>query len=86
MASGFRPNVFDPVLIIAQIIALQCLYYVSMGLWITLSDIIGGVQISVDQIFDYKVSWNYSCPSEVLVRDFVLPLNGSFREPTMDGW
>ena len=55
MASGFRVNVFDPVLITAQIIALQCSYYLSMGIWITLSDIIGGVQISVDQIFDYKV-------------------------------
>ena len=56
MASGFRANVFDPVLIIAQIIALQSCFYISFGLWIVIADSIGGIHRSIDQIFDYRVS------------------------------
>ena len=56
MAGGFRANIFDPLLIVAQILAMQCSFYAFMGLWILLADLIGGIQPSVDQILDYRVS------------------------------
>ena len=55
MSGGFRANIFDPVLVVAQIVAMQCSFYTFMGLWIVLSDLIGGIQPSVDQILDYRV-------------------------------
>ena len=61
MAGGFRANIFDPLLIVAQIVAMQCSFYAFMGLWILLADIIGGIQPSVEQILDYRVSVCLSC-------------------------
>lgn len=56
MVSGFRGNVFDPVLILAQIMAMQCCFYVSFGLWLWLAAVMGDIPVSIDQIFDYHVS------------------------------
>merc|ERR550525_1726925 len=41
-------------MIIAQIATLQSLYYVSLGLWIFVFDIIQGSPRSLDQIFMYQ--------------------------------
>ena len=59
MASGFRAVVFDPILIIAKILTLQCCFYTTLGLWIVIADSIGGIHKSVDQIFDFRVKSNY---------------------------
>ena len=56
MAMGFRSNIFDPILIASQIVALQSCFYVTMGLWLVLADLIAGIELSVDQLFDYRVS------------------------------
>ena len=56
MAAGFRSNIFDPILITAQIVAMQCCYYIFLGLWLLLADTIGGINTSLEQIFDYRVS------------------------------
>ena len=56
MATGFRANIFDPILIVAQIMAMQCCYYLSTGAWLLIADFIGGVPISLDQMLDYHVS------------------------------
>lgn len=58
MAGGFRSNIFDPVLLGAQIVTLQCCFYVTMGLWLVLADLVAGIELSVDQLFDYRVSIN----------------------------
>ena len=59
MAGGgtgsFRYTVWDPLMIIAQIATLQSLYYVSLGLWIFIFDILQGLPRSLDQIFTYQV-------------------------------
>lgn len=54
-SSGFRAKVFDPLLIISQIIALQCFFYVSLGLWVVFSDSIAGIHPSFNQLFNYRV-------------------------------
>ena len=56
MVAGFRSNIFDPLLVSAQIVAMQCCFYVFLGLWLVLADMIGGIHASLDQIFDYHVS------------------------------
>ena len=54
-AGSFRYTVWDPIMIIAQMATLQSLYYVSLGLWIFIFDILQGSPRSIDQIFMYQV-------------------------------
>ena len=65
MAGGgpgsFRYTVWDPFMIVAQMATLQSLYYVSLGLWIFVFDIIQGSPRSLDQIFMYQVSFISCC-------------------------
>lgn len=43
--------VFDPVLIVYQIISVQCLYYATMGLLLVCFHLIFGSILSLDMIF-----------------------------------
>lgn len=59
MSGSFRVSVWDPPLIISQIIAVQCFMYVSLGLWtIVLVHMIAGQPLSTDYIFRYQVRLN----------------------------
>ena len=56
MSGSFRISVWDPPLIISQIIAVQCFMYVSLGLWtVFFVHMIAGQPLSVDYIFRYQV-------------------------------
>jgi len=54
----FRITVWDPVLIIAQIVSVQCLYYFTMCVWITIISYVVGTSRSLDIIFEFKVHSN----------------------------
>ncbi|XP_028410129.1 protein SYS1 homolog [Dendronephthya gigantea] len=54
MAAQFRSNLWDPVLIVSQIIAIQCTYYVGLGVWILIFDFWMGSVHSLHQIFSDK--------------------------------
>ena len=56
MAGQFRSSQWDPVLIVAQIIAMQCLFYVGLGTCVALTDFILGYSQSLDQLFLYQVN------------------------------
>lgn len=56
MASQFRSYIWDPVLIISQIILMQCIYYSFLGLWLAGVDGLVHTNRSLDQIFSYEVS------------------------------
>jgi hypothetical protein len=53
MAQGFRVFVWDPVLIISQIVALQGFYYLSWGFWVLIVDLVCGYPTTLDQLFSY---------------------------------
>ena len=55
MAAQFRSNLWDPVLIVSQIIAIQCTYYVGLGVWILIFDFWMGSVHSLHQVFSDKV-------------------------------
>ena len=57
MAGQFRSSQWDPVLIIAQIIAVQCLFYVGLGTCVALIDFILGYSQSLGQLFLYQVNF-----------------------------
>ncbi|KFM65857.1 Protein SYS1-like protein, partial [Stegodyphus mimosarum] len=54
MRGHFRYSQWDPLLIISQIITIQAIFYVSLGVWIFFTDVISGYSQSLDQIFLHK--------------------------------
>ena len=68
MANGaFRSTVWDPILIISQMVTMQSIYYVTLGLWLVVVDFIAGAERSVDQVFGYEVR-------TIIINDYVSPL------------
>ncbi|PSN51089.1 Protein SYS1 [Blattella germanica] len=61
MTGQFRNTTWDPLLIVSQIIALQCVMYVGLGLWMAFMDLLVGSSRSLDHLFKYQ---------EIHVRDF----------------
>jgi len=53
MGGQFRYTVWDPWMIIAQILTLQAVYYVCLGLWVAGFDLLAGNPRSLDQMFSY---------------------------------
>lgn len=51
MSGQFRSNVWDPVLIICQIIAMQCQFYLTLGLWVYVLNFIFGYDTTIQQLF-----------------------------------
>lgn len=72
MAAQFRSNLWDPVLIVSQIIAIQCTYYVGLGVWILIFDFWMGSVHSLHQVFSDKVRKLYCILSFVSInRSFI---------------
>ena len=58
----FRSYVWDPWLIISQIIAVQFTFYFCLGVWMFSIDKMSGRIVDVNQIFDGKVIYVfYNC-------------------------
>lgn len=56
MKSGFRNTQWDPLLLIAQIIAVQSILYVSLGFLMAFMDSFVGANHTLDHLFQYHVS------------------------------
>lgn len=55
MAAQFRSYVWDPALIVAQMVLLQAGYYSSLGLWLALLGALGSTRPSLHQVFSDEV-------------------------------
>lgn len=55
MAAQFRSYVWDPALIVAQMVLLQAGYYSSLGLWLALLGTLGRTGPSLHQVFSDEV-------------------------------
>ncbi|XP_067934861.1 protein SYS1 homolog [Watersipora subatra] len=58
MSGSFRSSVWDPSLIISQILCVQASYYLSLGIWIVLLDLVVmteqiETQLSLGQIYNF---------------------------------
>lgn len=69
MASSFRSYIWDPVLIVSQIVLMQCIYYSFLGLWLAGVDSLVQTSRSLDQIFSYEVSYKISASCVMYVCD-----------------
>lgn len=73
MATHFRSYIWDPVLIVCQIVLMQCIYYSFLGLWLAGVDSLVQSSRSLDQIFSYQVSFKICvCVYAFLCRIFTL--------------
>ena len=68
---SFRYTVWDPFMILSQMSTLQCLYYVSLGIWIFIFDVLSGTPRSLDHIFQYQVDLS-KIPVKVLKNDIAI--------------
>lgn len=57
MKSGFRNTQWDPLLLIAQIIAVQSVLYASLGFIMAIMDSFVGANHTLDHLFQYHVSY-----------------------------
>lgn len=55
MGSHFRSYIWDPVLIVSQILLMQGIYYSFLGLWLAGVDSLAQISRSLDQMFSYDV-------------------------------
>lgn len=55
MKPGFRSTQWDPLMIISQIVAMQSILYVSLGIIMFLMDLLAGANHTLDHIFQYHV-------------------------------
>lgn len=55
MKTGFRNTQWDPLLLIAQIIAVQSVLYVSLGFMMAVMDVFVGANHTLDHLFQYHV-------------------------------
>ncbi|KAK9892299.1 hypothetical protein WA026_019104 [Henosepilachna vigintioctopunctata] len=61
LTGSFRYTQWDPWLIISQIVTIQCVLYLTLGLWLALLGTLVGDTRTLDHIFEYH---------ELQVRDF----------------
>lgn len=47
----FYPNIFDPILVVSQIMLMQCSFYLAYGFWILLCNMIAGTDVDLASIF-----------------------------------
>ena len=71
MGNQFRYTVWDPWMIISQIMTLQAVFYVSLGLWITAFSLLGESPRILDQIFSYSELQANKSGGKILIAAFV---------------
>nr|CAG4645868.1 EOG090X0FH3 [Lynceus sp. MCZ IZ 141354] len=72
MGGSFRTNVWDPVLIVSQIAALQCVMYLSLGFWTVVLHLITGQHLSLDYFFKYQEVGVKDISGRLVISSFIL--------------
>ncbi|XP_077386606.1 protein SYS1 homolog [Festucalex cinctus] len=72
MGSHFRSYIWDPVLIVFQIVLMQCIYYSFLGLWLVGVDSLVPTHGSLNQIFSYEILGFSSLLGRLSMMAFVL--------------
>ncbi|XP_040837353.1 protein SYS1 homolog isoform X3 [Ochotona curzoniae] len=72
MAGQFRSYVWDPLLILSQMVLMQTVYYGSLGLWLALVDALVRSSPSLDQMFDAEILGFSTPPGRLSMMSFVL--------------
>ncbi|XP_072308874.1 protein SYS1 homolog [Eucyclogobius newberryi] len=68
----FRSYIWDPVLIVSQIVLMQCIYYSFLGLWLAGVDGLVQTSRSLNQIFSYEILGFASMQGRLSMMAFIL--------------
>ncbi|XP_039291878.1 protein SYS1 homolog [Nilaparvata lugens] len=72
LTGQFRHSQWDPILIISQIVAMQSVYYVTLGLWIAAVNLLVGTSRSLDHLFKYQEIHVRDIPGKLIIASYVL--------------
>ncbi|GLH01864.1 Protein SYS1 homolog [Gryllus bimaculatus] len=72
MTGQFRATTWDPLLIVSQIVAMQCVMYVGLGLWMVVMDTLVGSSRSLDHLFKYQEIHVRDVNGKLVITAFVL--------------
>lgn len=59
MKAGYRNTQWDPIALVSQIVAMQCLLYVSLGAIMFVMDLLAGANHTLDHLFQYHVIMDF---------------------------
>lgn len=68
----FRSTIWDPSLIVSQILAIQFSFYSSLGLWLSVVNFLSGTNSSLDLIFKYEEVHIHNYGGRGVIAAFVL--------------
>lgn len=76
MSGKFRHTIYDPILIILQIITLTALFYFSLTILIYFIDLLFDFDVNISQLFNYKLiglnnSYNFSITTVFVLNSLV---------------
>lgn len=72
MTGQFRSTTWDPLLIVSQIVAMQCVMYVGLGVWMVIMDTLIGSSRSLDHLFKYQEIHVRDVNGKLVITAFVL--------------
>ncbi|XP_067006460.1 protein SYS1 homolog [Anabrus simplex] len=72
LTGQFRNTTWDPLLIICQIVAMQCVFYVGLGLWMLVMNVLVGSSRSLDHLFKYEEIHVRDANGKLVIAAFVL--------------
>lgn len=86
MSGKWRYSVYDPILIILQILTLTSLFYFSLTIFIYLIDLIFDFDVNISQIFNYKlIGLNTGYNFFITVAFLINSIAGWVYSPTIVG-
>ncbi|KAJ1527197.1 hypothetical protein ONE63_008728 [Megalurothrips usitatus] len=68
----FRSTIWDPTLIVSQILAVQFIFYSSLGLWLSIVNLVSGTYCSLDLLFKYEEIHLHDFGGRAVITAFVL--------------
>ncbi|KAJ8926020.1 hypothetical protein NQ315_009875 [Exocentrus adspersus] len=72
LTGSFRYTQWDPWLIISQIISVQCILYVTLGLIVFLLGLLAGDTLTLDHIFEYHEIQVRDIGGRLVISSFVI--------------
>jgi len=72
MAGQFRYTVWDPWMILSQILCLQAVFYLSLGSWVLMLDLLTSSPRSLAQMFSYQELQATHTSGKLLLAAFIL--------------
>jgi hypothetical protein len=75
-------SLFDPALTAAQILALQCLFYLFLGAFSMMSDLVFNAAISVDEVFKWSAVTFHTAAGRAIITASLINASILYASPT----